>query len=1211
MKKVRSALIAAFFLCMTLALAGGCMGSGSSSSSQESSVQSSESSSVSSSEAPIQSSEEASSEAPVQSSEEASSEAPVQSSEEVSSEEESSEAPVQSSEEVSSEEESSEAPVQSSEEVSSEEESSEAPVQSSEEVSSEEESSEAPVQSSEEASSEEESSEAPVESSEEESSEAPVESSEEESSEAPVESSEEESSEAPVESSEESSSEEDSSDVVVDIPPVSQGDDRHEMPTYAGDATELGFPAGTETVYTVVGAPWAEDDNTAWDNRIVIATEAGNDYLKFDVVFSADNAVLSIWPGPNGYYTLSPSGLEPKTETADPTRKAVIVDANGFAVTSLKANTVYTVYFYLNADDPNVSFSTFMDMTTYVANIEFGNGDVNVIVPSIYSQGKAAPLSVYKDDVTELGFVAGTTVVQLQTTGSTWNDAAYFDTDDTTNCLTVNFAFATAPTAGSQLRIYAWYGAENGWIKSIVDCQASDVMTSLPKDVEVLNADGTPVTAWEANTVYTLKIYHEGATALAICFDETTVDAGSIIYFDNAIVENNDEYVAPVLPEPEPDPERPTIYSCKDTSSALSVYDGDVTSLGFAAGTNVYKLTSASDWDDRVGIQADNNYKYLDVQFMVEEGAWYFLVWLCDANSMLDGYYLVAENSANPAGVGYAIYNGTKNGNTKIQVLDANGNVVTGVRPNGTVYTLRVWLEDESITEVQIGQANVTMYFGNVECTNEEPQPTPGPSTPAGPSVSQGDDRHEMPTYEGDATDLGFPAGTETVYTVVGKPWAADDNTTWDNRIIIATEEGKDYLKFDVVFSIDDASLTIWPGPNGSHGFSSSGVTSSDTADSTRRILLLDADGCQPTSWKANTLYTVYFYLNDNDPSVQINSFKDMTTYIANIEFGNGDVVAKYAIVQGDKRVAMPKYDGDVTSLGFAAGATVYALENTLDGGWGDTWTTRAIIGAPTTQDYVTIEFVSTVDMDSTPFHLWGVAAVPSIGSVGFATRDIGLITDMNGYAVKNVKAGQHYLLHMACKGLSEIQLGLINGVNTVYFANVSYNNGTFTALQAPADLISSGASNDDAVKAYTGDVTELGFKAGSQVFEFVCESTGTDKLAIAVDCTYDYVEFDFVVGKGDGYFFAWGLKNGSWHNGGTSYVIDPSWIRLGDGNNTASDRTIQIFDAEGNEVNTALEVGTLYTLRVYVKVGSLDQVMIGKNGSTIYVANVRYGNDA
>jgi hypothetical protein len=86
------------------------------------------------------------------------------------------------------------------------------------------------------------------------------------------------------------------------------------------------------------------------------------------------------------------------------------------------------------------------------------------------------------------------------------------------------------------------------------------------------------------------------------------------------------------------------------------------------------------------------------------------------------------------------------------------------------------------------------------------------------------------------------------------------------------------------------------------------------------------------------------------------------------------------------------------------------------------------------------------------------------------------------------------------------------------------------------------------------------------------------------------------------------GLKAGNWHNGGSSYIIDPSWLRIADGNNTPPDRTIEIFDAEGNKVTTLMQNNVLYTLRVYTKVGELDEIRIGQSNATMYFANVTQG---
>ncbi len=174
-------------------------------------------------------------------------------------------------------------------------------------------------------------------------------------------------------------------------------------------------------------------------------------------------------------------------------------------------------------------------------------------------------------------------------------------------------------------------------------------------------------------------------------------------------------------------------------------------------------------------------------------------------------------------------------------------------------------------------------------------------------------------------------------------------------------------------------------------------------------------------------------------------------------------------------RKEMTKYDGNVTDLGFAEGTLVYALENT-GSQWGDTWNKRAIISAPATQSYVAIEFVSLTDIPvENLFFVWGVKGAPELGYIPSA-NSCGIISkngvELNG----DIKANVHYILYIACE-LEEIQLGIVTGNSTVYFANVTYGNGEIPVLP----LLKS-SSDGSALSVYDGDVTALGFAAGSTV---------------------------------------------------------------------------------------------------------------------------------
>jgi hypothetical protein len=143
----------------------------------------------------------------------------------------------------------------------------------------------------------------------------------------------------------------------------------------------------------------------------------------------------------------------------------------------------------------------------------------------------------------------------------------------------------------------------------------------------------------------------------------------------------------------------------------------------------------------------------------------------------------------------------------------------------------------------------------------------------------------------------------------------------------------------------------------------------------------------------------------------------------------------------------MPTYSGDVTELGFAADTVVYEMVNaTPSDTYDDGWKTRTILKAPATQEYATFEFVLKEDIaeGAYVFHAWGVNATPSLYQIRTNTTVGACITNMDGSKVTSLKAGTHYLLYVLCEQLSEVQVGLISGDNTVYFANVAFGNGAF-----------------------------------------------------------------------------------------------------------------------------------------------------------------------
>ena len=677
------------------------------------------------------------------------------------------------------------------------------------------------------------------------------------------------------------------------------GHSNETLPAYDGNVTDLGFAEGTEVFVQTI--------SDGWNDRAIFNVDSTYDYVDIQFV-GGGVAQIFIWTcgmdgnmtvgnyilNSDGTITLQAGG--PNNDIDPPVREIYILGANGKILpTAWEAGKVYTLRIYIE-ELTKVQLGNFSSIETfYYSTATFGNGttepdpDVNPGNPisvNIFTQDKVAPLPVYKGDVTALGFAAGTDVVECTTTGDTWTDAAYFDTDETTNCLTVKFSLSSVFASGSQFRIYAWFGGDNhGWIASIIDCAASDNMVTLPKDVLLLNEDGTPVTEWEVGKVYTLKIYHGGAVAVAINVDETTANAGFCVYYDNAIVENNDEYVEPELPDPTPDPEPSTnMITQGDNRNALSTYEGDVTALGFAAGTTVYEAPMTQSWNDRVIVAfGATNYDYVDIDFVITSGTlWYFNTWLVTASGMLDGSYLVAESMGGTAhatyGNGYAVHHpnaGTSGGYTRIQVLDADGNVVTGGRTNGTKYTLRVYLKDEGLTEVQFGQDNITMCLADVRFGIIETV------------VAGGSNKDAVTVYDADETLLGFAAGSR-VYKYVG----VDSN----DKISIKVDPTKyDYVDVQIVF--DEASTKTW-----FLGFVMSGSSYLNGADAyilggdqirfnanasnplDRVIQFLDADGnVVNTALQTGVVYTLRVYIKEGGVTEIQMRQSGVTAYLANV----------------------------------------------------------------------------------------------------------------------------------------------------------------------------------------------------------------------------------------------------------------------------------------------------------------------------------------
>ena len=460
-----------------------------------------------------------------------------------------------------------------------------------------------------------------------------------------------------------------------------------------------------------------------------------------------------------------------------------------------------------------------------------------------------------------------------------------------------------------------------------------------------------------------------------------------------------------------------------------------------------------------------------------------------------------------------------------------------------------------------------------------------------------------LAAYNGDKTALGY-YNTDFVQYVTTEKETGWSESIWTERARIAASGNQDYITVDfVVTSASGTLFQIWP-QTGSGSFSTAGVFTDNASGAI--VSVVDEYGFSVNSIGVGRRYTLRVY-DPGATNLAIGVYGTNTVYYGNVTYGKGtpaEPITPPNVTVGDNRV-YSIYQGDETALGYEEGTMVFMLENAGS----ELWSKRIIISAPTTQDYVMFEFVAKEDVNANIFHVWGVSGVPSMGAISKdgtpnPTADCpdfnSVIIDKHGFSVTSIKAGEHYFASIACAGLTEVQVGLIP-TNEVYVANITYHNGELpTGTEPPIYGAESGS-----VSVYEGDETALGFAENSLVFKYDGNQAG--KVAFGVDSTnYSYADVQFVISEGSGYFFMHGVKDGSYV---TSYVIDPSWIRISDGNNTPSDRTIQIFDANGKAVSTLMSTNTLYTLRVYID--GLDEIRINMNGSTIYLANVTHGNDA
>ena len=324
-------------------------------------------------------------------------------------------------------------------------------------------------------------------------------------------------------------------------------------------------------------------------------------------------------------------------------------------------------------------------------------------VPNAIKAMNSTPNVKYlSDNETALGFTAGTHVYKVTTTNQ-WSDCISIPADDSYDYVefdvvfTVEIGNATAWPAPAG-------GGTNGsfgvYTKGVLF--SNDAQTKV-RTIQIFKPNGDTFKAqsgdkFAANVKYTFRFgFNENESIAAFQFGTAT---NQTYYISNARFGNLDG-------------ER--VYD--STTGALhAYYEGDVTALGFAAGTKVTSVAITDGWGKRVRINGDVNYDYVEFQFSVNKAVDSYALWAYANNgSILPGNYNVYN------------YGGAKNTDEtperKITVTDINGGAVTAFAAN-TVYVVRVYLDDTASslafsTFSTSAEDPVTISFGTITFGND------------------------------------------------------------------------------------------------------------------------------------------------------------------------------------------------------------------------------------------------------------------------------------------------------------------------------------------------------------------------------------------------------------------------------------------------------------------------------------------------------------
>ena len=899
---------------------------------------------------------------------------------------------------------------------------------------------------------------------------------------------------------------------------------------------------------------------------------------------------------------------------------------------------------------------------------EWPTGVTFECVSSVTKNGDqtALDLPVYEGDVTELGFAAGTKVLTQYIANSSTAWSARTLTTTNSQFDYVDIQFSLSKSIGS---LCVWMpGIDGNWTATL---SGAIVGGKAPEHkIFILEADGsaTSDTALAANKVYTLRVYlgiGEKGVSVSAFYSETesvTIYYNSVATFGNEVkipVEELDETVTietynnttVTLPETiSGNVVAVTVGGVEIFNSAISYgsVSGNVITMGddlsksqsnlgedkemlvtMEDGT-IYKLTanvytmiinSAEELDQWQAVSAQtavdqgistaeqkgyvysgyfalgNNIEYNNIWTPYKT---FGQIWGLYGNKDFSALTVAKENTTANAklytdgsinedwGVGY--FAGFKG------IFDGNGYYINGLQTSGDYAAFVVTMgggtiKDVAFTNAKVGAGASLVYDrGNGYLENVYVQVvsmTSGASDKATALVNRSTNKYNPSSMTGILVDVSAIDYANLTWVQVASLVYAKNNI-----YVIGMPEG---ITQSSASATEDPLVFLHYNPN------TGNATDYDAAGDYVNVAALLADethGAVVKDWSEH-FWTV----------TESNVLPNVLTQSRPMDIGS--------VVQINNYGTVSMYTADSSNAYFAEGTAITRYTGTATAG---AWNSRMKILTNPSKEAVKFDFVLSqacnymivwrgmADSTATTDRSADIGSNAVYVLPGDSTNPMKVaILDINGYPATSLAANTLYTMVLYHYGESALQIGFNDANMVVDIANIAN-------ISVPQNInLPVSALKGTVIDVYEGDVTELGFDAGTYVFDYATPDvsyfgesasgwTKCDnmKLNIVAD-ENGTASFQFVLTKAFSSSDAFAVWPPSGFCGqiNSKGVVSPS--------SDAYANFAVITDEEGNVVNgTALETHKVYTLTISVagitefRVGTLEP-----SEFHIYVANV------